>query len=136
MKIPFNTEREISTSELPGVVCHPALIFHFDAAPSVDFMRDLSLWSQTFDNLEAIKLAAMLIKGVSVFEDNEPVRYELGTPDSIADLIKQTNEDFIVGLLRGWHAYIQTERLAELGKLKALSTLLLGNAQDPTRNNT
>jgi hypothetical protein len=128
MKIPFQQEREISTSELPGVVCHPALIFHFDASPNIQFMKDLSAWSKNdgVDRLETIRLGAMLIKAVT-FSDE---KHALGTPDSIADLAQQTSEDFIPGLLLGWFAFIQTERLADLGKLKPLSALLSGSGDE------
>ena len=128
MKIPFQQERQLSTSELPGVVCSPTLLFNFDASPNIDFLKALADWSKApdFDQLETIRLGAMLIKSI-ILPDG--TRHELGTPDTIADLTKQTKEDFVRSLLLGWSTFIQTERLADLGKLRPLSQLLSDNGE-------
>lgn len=132
MKIPFQKERTLSTSELPGVICSPSLVFHFDASPNIEFIRDLAIWgrSDKADQLETIRLGAIVVKAVTLPDGD---RHELGTPDSISDVIQQTKVDFMVSLLSGWSAFIQTERLSELGKLKPLSMLLSGNGKDQSQ---
>lgn len=130
MKIPFEQERKLSTSELPGVICHPTLTFSFAASPNIEFIRDLSAWIKSNNNnidddLETIRLAAILIKKVTIPDGTV---FPLGTPDAISELINNTNYTFVKSLLTGWQAFIQTERLADLGKLRALSALSSGNA--------
>lgn len=121
MKIPYNKTRQLSTAELPGVICDPALIFEFVAAPSYLLVRAVSTWLAQTDRgdwEETRRLASELIWAVII---PDGTRYELGTPEQIDTLAAQTDQDFIVNVLNGWNTRITLERIAQTKKLKPLS---------------
>jgi hypothetical protein len=116
MKIPYNKTRQLSTAELPGVICDPILVFEFVANPSYALVQDVSTWlmSKIDDWPETRRLAAELIKAVIV---PDGTRYVLGTPEEIDSLADQTDKDFIINVLNGWNKRISLERMADVKKL-------------------
>lgn len=118
MKIPYNKTRQLSTAELPGVICDPILTFEFIAAPSYALVQDISTWlTEKSDWGETKRLAAELIKAVIV---PDGTRYPLGTPEEIDSIAKQTDQDFIANVLNGWNTRISLERMADIKKLRPL----------------
>lgn len=119
MRIPYKKVRQLSTAELPGVLCDPILTFEFVAAPSYALTQDVSMWlgNKDRDNdwAETRRLAAELIKTVII---PDGTRYELGTPQSIDELAKETDQAFISNLLHGWNTRISLERIAEVKKIR------------------
>lgn len=118
MKIPYNKTRQLSTAELPGVICDPILTFEFIAAPSYALVQDISTWlTEKSDWGETKRLAAELIKAVIV---PDGTRYPLGTLEEIDSIAKQTDQDFIANVLNGWNTRISLERMADIKKLRPL----------------
>lgn len=118
MKIPYNKTRQLSTAELPGVICDPILTFEFIAAPSYALVQDISIWlTEKSDWEETKRLAAELIKAVIV---PDGTRYPLGTLEEIDSIAKQTDQDFIANVLNGWNTRISLERMADIKKLRPL----------------
>lgn len=118
MIIPYNKTRQLSTAELPGVICDPILIFEFIAAPSYALVQDISIWlTEKSDWEETKRLAAELIKAVIV---PDGTRYPLGTLEEIDSIAKQTDQDFIANVLNGWNTRISLERMADVKKLGPL----------------
>ncbi|KKN00547.1 hypothetical protein LCGC14_1136800 [marine sediment metagenome] len=119
MKIPYNRTRQLSTAELPGVICDPILIFEFVANPSFALVNDISTWliSKIDDWSETRRLAAELIQAIIV---PDGTRQRLGTLEEIDSVAEQTDRDFIVNVLNGWHKRISLERIADVKKLRPL----------------
>jgi hypothetical protein len=118
MKIPYNKTRQLSTAELPGVICDPILTFEFIAAPSYALVQAISTWlTEKSDWEETKRLAAELIKAVIV---PDGTRYPLGTLEEIDSIAKQTDQDFIANVLNGWNTRISLERMADIKKLRPL----------------
>jgi hypothetical protein len=117
MVIPYNKTRQLSTAELPGVICDPILIFEFVANPSYVLVQDISAWlmAKADDWPETRRLAAELIKAIIV---PDGTRYSLGTPDEIDSIAEQTDRNFIVNVLNGWNKRISLERIASVKKLQ------------------
>jgi len=115
--IPYNKTRQLSTAELPGVICDPILIFEFVANPSFALVNDISTWliSKVDDWPEARRLAAELITAIIV---PDGTRHPLGTPEEIDSVAEQTDRDFIINVLNGWNKRITLERLADVKKLR------------------
>ena len=118
MKIPFSKTRIFSTSELPGVICDPLLRFEFPAAPTFEQVEALSKWStgKKTSRGDTIALAKQFLLAVEVPDGD---RYELGTTQTIIELIGQTEFTFVVNLLRGWQTRISLERALDLKNFKA-----------------
>jgi hypothetical protein len=119
MEIPYKKTRRLSTAELPGVICDPILIFEFVANPSFALVNDISTWliSKIDDWPETRQLAAELIQAIIV---PDGTRHPLGTPEEIDSVAEQTDQDFIVNVLNGWHKRISLERIADVKKLRPL----------------
>ncbi len=119
MEIPYNKTRQLSTAELPGVICDPILIFEFVANPSFALVNDVSTWivSKADDWPETRRLAAELIQAIIV---PDGTRHSLGTPEEIDSVAEQTDQDFIINVLNGWHKRISLERIADVKKLRPL----------------
>lgn len=117
MKIPYNKTRQLSTAELPGVLCDPILTFVFVANPPYQLVQEVSLWLQdkSPDWVETRRLAALLIKAVITPDGS---RYELKGEGDIEDLAEQTDQSFIANLLNGWNVRLSLERMAEVKKLR------------------
>jgi hypothetical protein len=117
MKIPYNKTRQLSTAELPGVICDPILTFEFVANPSYALVQDISAWllANADDWPETRRLAAQLIKAIVV---PDGTRHALGTPEEIDSVADQTDRDFIVNVLNGWNKRITLERIADVKKLR------------------
>lgn len=133
MKIPYNKTRQLSTAELPGVICDPALTFEFVAAPSYLLVQGISTWlAQTGrdDWEETRRLASELIQAVII---PDGTCYELGTPEQIDTLAAQTDRDFIVNVLNGWNTRISLERIAQTKKLRPLSGPSPANGGEKSR---
>lgn len=113
MDIPYNRVRVFSTSELPGVFCDPPLKFEIIANPSFELIASISRWinEPTWD--ETKRLAAIFLMAVITPNDT---RYELGTLESIQELVDQTEDIFIASLINGWNTRMSLERMAELKK--------------------
>lgn len=116
MKIPFNKTRQLSTADLPGVICDPILIFEFVANPSYALVQAISAWllGEKADWEETRRLASELILAIIV---PDGTRYEFGTAKKIDDLADQTDQDFIINILNGWNTRISLERIATVKKL-------------------
>lgn len=116
MKIPYKKTRQFITSELPGVLCDPPLIFEFASNPPYKLTQALSEWLQDKDATweETRRLAAELIKAVIV---PDGTRYPLGTPEEIDSLAEQTEQEFVANLLNGWQVRVSLERMADVKKL-------------------
>lgn len=119
MKIPYNRTRQLSTAELPGVICDPILIFEFTANPSFALVNDISTWliSKIDDWPETRRLAAELIQAIIV---PDGTRHPLGTLEEIDSVAEQTDRNFIINVLNGWHKRISLERIADVKKLRPL----------------
>lgn len=118
MKITYNKTRALSTSELPGVICQPPLVFDFLAAPTVEQWKDLGQWVNKSEvkPKDTIQIARQFLLGVTTEDDDY---YELGSVESVTQLIDQTELSFIVNVLRGFHQRVVLERIADLKKLEA-----------------
>lgn len=114
MKIPYHKTIRLSTDDLPGVICEPALEFEFWAHPSLEFVEDLKRWQAEPSEDQTVHIASLLLKAVIVPPGE---RFGLGEPGGIRELIAQTELSFIENILRGWALRAAMVRIASKKKL-------------------
>lgn len=129
MDLGYHKTYEISTNDLPFVVCNIELVFGFNNSPAYWFSQAIRKWSkdleqETEDKQETIRLAAHLLKHVKT-PDGE--FYQLGTIESIEILIKETDYNLITNIIAGWTLLKANEQLKDKKKSLMLSQLSTAN---------
>ena len=92
------------------------LLFEFNNATSIEFGIRLTQFVKADDwqEITLIELASELLLSVKT---EEGVKFELGTKENIASLIKNTHPEFVRDCVIGWFYNVGVERLALKKKL-------------------
>lgn len=119
----FQKSIKLSTDELPGVILKPAIEFEFNMLTTIEWNARFYQWFADEANTEEEvpdhyiqemkDLAVQLLLSV---KNSSGDLFELGTIESVDELVESTEILFLKNVLRGWWVWAMESRLQDKKK--------------------